>query len=144
MMRKSLLLTFWMLVGIFFVILSEFFVPAIRESFKGSLTFLLPPIIFSLLGMMLVFLTIKGEMRKILKRFLILTGVSAAGFFLSILLHNIFYALAVVTVQISVLNYLMRILHVGFFFISIFVCPLGFLIGMIGSIILFFKNYEKE
>jgi len=143
-MKKSLLLTFWMLVGVFFVILSEFFVPAIRESFKGSLLFLIPPIIFSLLGMMLVFLTIKGEMRKILKRFLILTGASAAGFFLSILLHNIFYALAVATVQISILNYLMKILHVGFFFISIFVCPLGFLTGMIGSIILFFKNYEKE
>ena len=143
-MKKSLLLTFWVLVGIFFVILSEFFVPAIRESFKGSLLFLLPPIIFSFLGMMLVFLTIKGEIKGILKKFLVLTGASAAGFFISILLHNIFYALAVVTAQISTLNYLMRILHVGFFFVSLFVCPLGFLIGMVGSIILLVKSYEKE
>lgn len=46
-MKKSLIpITFWTLVGIFLVIVSEFFIPVVRNFFKGSLLFLLPALVF--------------------------------------------------------------------------------------------------
>ena len=139
-MAKSLILIFWALIGAFLLIVSEFFIPAVRELFRGSLVFLLPFIIFSLLGIALICLTLKGKIGGALKKFLILTGASAAGFFVSTLLHNVFYGLGVITGHITILNYLMEILHVAFFIVAIFVCPLGFLIGVVGSIVMFVKR----
>ena len=139
-MKKSLITTFWTLVGMFIVILCQFFVPAVTELFRGSLFFLLPFVIFSLLGGLLIFLTRKEKIEGKLKKLLILTGASAAGFFIFVLLHNVFYALNVVTSNITILRYLTEVLHVTFFLVAIFVCPLGFLIGALGSIIILVKR----
>jgi len=88
-MKKFLIPTiFWSLIGIFILIISVFFIPAVRELFRGSPLFLLPFIIFSLLGAILIFLTLKGKVEGVLKKFLMLTGVSSTGFFVSIFLHN--------------------------------------------------------
>ena len=139
-MKKSLIpATFYTLIGVFLVIASIFFIPAVTELIKGPL-FLLPFFVFSLLGAALIFLTIKGKVKGKLKKFLILTGASAAGFFVSILLHNFLYALAVITSHIVVLKYFFEFLHATFFIIAIFVCPPGFLIGVVGSIVLFIKK----
>lgn len=143
-MKKSLIpATFYALIGVFLVILSMFFVPPVRELIKGPLLFLLPFIIFSLLGAALIFLTKKGKVKGKLRKFLILTGVSAAGFFVSIFLHNFLYALAIVASNIVILKYLFEFLHVTFFIIATLVCPLGFLIGAVGSIVLLFKKGKK-
>ena len=91
-----------------------------------------------------MFLTLKGKVEGVLKKFLVLTGASSAGFFLSVFLHNAFYALAVVTNNIVVLKYLMVAFNITFFIIAIFVCPLGFLIGAVGSIILFIKSTSRH
>ena len=139
-MKKSLITTFWALMVMFIVILCQFFVPAFTDLFRGSLLFLSPFLIFSLLGGLLIFLTRKEEIEGKLKKLLILTGASAAGFFVFVLLHNLFYAFGVIASSIAILRYLMEILHVTFFLIAIFVCPLGFLIGAIGSIIILVKK----
>jgi len=144
-MKKSLTATFWALVVNFLLIVSEFLIPAVRELFRGSLLFLLPFVIFSLLGVVLIFLAIKeGAADRKRKKFLMLTGASAAGFFLSVLLHNAFYGLAVITDHITILRYLMEVLHVAFFLIAIFVCPIGFLIGAVGTIVLLNVNRDSH
>lgn len=120
-----------------------FFIPGVEEVFQGP-QFLVPPIIFSLLGGVLIFLTTKEKVKGILRKFLILTGSSAAGFFVGVLLHNLFYAAAVLTNHILVLRYLFEILHTIFFFIAIPLCPLGFLIGVLGSVTLFVKKRKKK
>ncbi len=140
MMKKSLIITFWVLIGSFLFVIGQFFIPAVTELFRGSLFFLLPFVIFSLLGGLLIFLTLKEKIEEKLKKLLILTGASAAGFFVFVLLHNVFYALGVIASSIAILRYLMEILHVTFFLIAIFICPLGFLIGAIGSIIVLVKR----
>lgn len=142
-MKKSLISTFWALIGIFLVIASEFLIPVVRELFRGSFLFLLPSVIFSLLGVALIFLALKEKVERGLKKFLILTGASSTGFFVSIFLHNAFYALGTITSHITVLNYLMEILHIVFFILAIFVCPLTFLIGVVGTIVLFVKKRKK-
>jgi len=140
-MKKFLIpATFWVLMGVFFVILGEFFIPAVRDFFKGSILFLLPIAIFFLLGIVLIFLTIKGETRKPLRKFLILTGLSSSGFFVSILLHNFIYGLFI---YLFGSDFWQRI-GLGdepiFFIIAIIICPIGFLIGIIGSIVMFVKK----
>jgi len=142
-MKKSLTITFWALVGFFLFILSEFFIPVVRDLFKGSELFLLPFIIFSLLGIVLIFLTLKRKIKGTLRKLLLLTGASAAGFFIFVFLHNAFYALGIVTSHIAALNYLMKVLHVVFFIIAIFVCPLGFLIGTVSVIVIVTRRRDR-
>lgn len=138
--RKAMYVIFYALIVVSVMLATQFFVPVIQEFFTGSL-FLLLPIIFFLLGAALLFLTLKGKLKKgILKKFLILTGASSTGFFVSIFLHNMFYALNTITSHIIVLKYLTEVIHVGFFIIAIPVCPIGFLVGIIGSIVLIIKK----
>ncbi|MFH1352423.1 MAG: hypothetical protein ABIH68_02485 [bacterium] len=80
--KKSLILILWGLSGIFPVIVCEFFCPAVREMFKGSLLFLLPVIVFSLLGAALILLTVKQRVEGTLKTFLILTGATGSAILL--------------------------------------------------------------
>ena len=139
--KKSLLpATFYALIGVFVVIICIFFVPPVTEFVQGPLLFLSPFIIFSLLGAFLIFLTVKSKVKGKHRKLLMLTGISAAGFFVSILLHNLLYALAIVANHIVVLRYAFEFLHVVFFILAIVVCPLGYLIGTIGSIKFFIKE----
>ena len=139
-MKKSLKLIFWTLVGVFLLIVSEFFIPAVKELFRGSLLFLFPLAIFFLLGIVLLFLTLKQKVRGALKWFLILTGASAGGFFVSILLHNLVYGIFIYFFGSDFWNKVGLGDEPFFFFIAIFVCPIGFLIGVVGSIVLFVKK----
>jgi len=78
------------------------------------------------------------------RKFLILTGISVLGFFVSVLLHNFLYGAAVLTSQIAILHYLFEVLHVVFFLIAIFVCPAAFLISIVGSVVLFIKEKRRK
>lgn len=71
---------FWALVGIFVVIVSVFFIPAARELLMGFLFIIISGAAFFLLGVALIILTVKEKVRGTLKKFLLLTGASAAGF----------------------------------------------------------------
>jgi len=143
-MRKSLIpIIFWALIGVFLFIASQLFIPMARELVRGPVIFLLPFFLFFLLGIILIFLVLKQKVEKSLKRFLILTGGSATGFFLFVLLHNFFYGLGIITSQIPVLSLIMEILHTVSFIIATLVCPLGFVIGAIGTIVMFIKKKEN-
>jgi len=134
---------FWALVGVFIVIASVLFIPALRElliGFRFFLFIIVSGSIFFLLGVVLIFLTVKGKVGGILKKFLLLTGASAVGFFISVFLHNAFYALAIMTSHIAALSHAMEVFHVVFFIVAIFICPIGFLVGVVGSIVLAIKQ----
>ena len=77
------------------------------------------------------------------KKFLILLGASFAGFFLFAFLHNVFYGLGEVTSQITALSSLLEFFNVIFFIIAIFLCPVGFLVGAGGNIVLFIKRRRR-
>lgn len=139
-LRQSTIVTFWMLVGIFLVFLCQLFIPVFRDLFKGSELFLIPMAVFCLLGLVLLILSVREKVEGKLRKFLILTGASAVGLFIFVVLHNVFYALSTITGEIFVLNYLIESLHVAFFLMAIPVCPIGFLMGVMGSIILLIKK----
>jgi hypothetical protein len=92
------------------------------------------------LGALLVYLTFKSRVKGKLKVFLLILGFSSAGFLVFSVLHNFFYALAIVSENIIVLKYIFEFLHVASFLISIVGCPIGFIIGAIGGIALFLRK----
>jgi len=133
---KLLKIVFSLFILNFLVILFGIF---LTEWLMGKLFF--PPIImFFLLGLFLIILTLKQKIKGKLKIFLLLSGISAVVFLVSIILHNLFYALAILSEDILILKYLFEVLHIAFFFIGIPICPILFLIGIIGSLILFLRG----
>ena len=143
MKRKLSWLVFWALVAIFVVIVSVFVVAQLVPAFRGQLFLwflIISGAAFVSLGVALIVLTVKEKVPGVLKKFLILTGASAAGFFISFLLHNFIYG---VCIHFFGADFWDRI-GLGdepfFFFMAIFVCPIGFLVGVVGSIVLAIKS----
>jgi len=133
----SMLITvFWIFIATFVLFVSG---AIIGEWLKGPY-FLSVMAAFFLLGGALIFFTLKEKVEGMLKKFLILAGGSAVLFFVSVVLHNLFYALGTVIGHITLLKYLVEIIHVAFFLIAVIACPIGFLVGVVGSIVLFVKG----
>ncbi|MCD4705498.1 hypothetical protein K8R61_00265 [bacterium] len=143
-MDKNIKITYWLLIINFLFLLSVFFIPVIGNLFKGSILFLIPFITFCLLGFVLTILTAKSEIKGKLRKFLLLTGVSSAGMLVSILLHNFIYGLFIFLFGENVWGPSGAGDEPVFFIIAIIICPIGFLIGAIGSGILFIKKTRTE
>jgi hypothetical protein len=67
------------------------------------------------------------------KSFLLLFALSALGFVVFAILHNVFYAIGE-SVDIAWVQALMEALSVGAFLIAILLCPAGILVGLVGWI----------
>jgi hypothetical protein len=93
------------------------------------LVFIIFPAWFIFLGLSvtLIVLTVKKKVAGKLKKFLLLTGASAAGLPVFAVLHNVVGAL-------------LNLEEPVFFILATMVCPLGFLVGAVGTIILGLKN----
>jgi len=131
---------FWALVGVFVVIASVFLIPAARELLMGFAFLIALGIVFFSLGVALIFLTVREKVRGKLKKFFILTGASSTGFFVSFLLHNAIYGLLIYWFGADFWN--------GgdepfFFVMAVFVCPVGFLVGVVGSIVIAIKESRR-
>ncbi len=120
---------FWALVGTFIAIASVFLIPALRELLMGFPFLIIPGVVFLLLGGALIFLTVKEKVGGLAGKFLILTGASSAGFIISALLHNAVYGLLIYFFGVDFDEPV-------FFIMATIVCPIGFLVGAVGSIIL--------
>ncbi len=131
---------FWFLLAVFILVVSEIMVSAVTELFEGSILFLLPLFVLFILGLALVLSVLKEKVEGPLRKFLLLTGASALGFFAGAFLHNFFYALAELSAGITALNYIFQGLHVFFFFVAVPISPIGFLVGIVGSILLIYKS----
>jgi O-antigen ligase len=142
---KSIKTIFWVLVGIFVLLLAYFLIPAFQDRVSFIASSLI--ILLFLLGGALFFMVWRSDIQGALRKFLLLTGASALGFLISVFLHNAFYALGVVTNSFNevfslmgIIHYIMEGLHVVFFLIAIPVCPIVFLIGVVGSIVFLLKK----
>ena len=138
-MNKKIKTIFWLLVSVFIIILSYFVIPFEHEIKRALFTYLaiLGFILFSL-GGLLVYCVIKSKIKGKLKLFLILTGIAPIIALISVLLHNLVYGLMI---YLFGQNFWGGTGDEAFFFIiALFVCPIIFLVGMIGSIIMFNKK----
>ena len=64
---------------------------------------------------------------KMLKTFLLVAGISLGVFIISVFLHN-------------AIGGLFEIEEPVFFFISVFIAPLGFVVGIVGSLVIFIQG----
>ena len=133
---SAALIIFWALVIVGLFILGQLFIPAIRNLLGGSLLFLLPSVLFSLLGLALIIVVMKQKTGGPLKKFLLLTGISSLGFFVSIFLHNLIYALFVYWLGTDFWERIGLGDEPLFFILATLVCPILFLVGVVGSLIL--------
>src|SRR6056297_509239 len=136
---KKIILTFFLLLLSFLFIIGEMFIPFIGENL-GGFFFLAPMLLFCLLGVVLLLLTLRQKIEGKLKIAFLLTSSSAVGFFIFVILHNLFYALSQIVKEILVLNYLAEALHAIFFLIAVIVCPVGFIAGSTTIIIFLLRN----
>ena len=137
---------FWALVGIFVVIASIFFIAAFIPAFRGAIFLWFITIsgaVFTLLGVALIFLTVKEKVGGTLKKFLILTGASSAGVFVSVSLHNVIYGLFILWFGVGFWDRIGVGDEPFFFIMATLVCPIGFLVGAVGSIVLAIKRFRR-
>ena len=130
---------FWALVGVFVVIVSILFIPAFRESL-GFPFLAASGAVFFLLGVALIVLTVKEKVVGKPKKFLLLTGASSAGVLVSALLHNAVYGLFIHFFGADFWDRVGMGDEPFFFILAIVICPLGFLVGLVGSVVLFIKG----
>ena len=137
MNRKLSWPIFWALIGVFVVSGIVILVPAVRELLVGLIFIVTAGAIFALLGVALIVFTLREKVEGLLKKFLFLTGASSAGLLVSVLLHNAIYGLFIYFFGEDFWN--------GgdepfFFIMAVIVCPIGFLVGAVGSIVLHYKK----
>jgi len=136
---KLLRSVFWALVGVFVVMVCIFAIPAARELLMGLPFIVVSGAVFGLLGIALIVFTVKQRMGGLVEKFLLLTGASAVGIPASIFLHNAVYGLFIHWFGADFWN--------GgdepfFFVMAVIVCPLGFLVGVVGNIVLAVKHRQ--
>ena len=135
MQGKLIWSIFWALVGVFVIVVSMIFIPPVMRLLMpfGFLPAIFLPaiVVFVLLGAALLFLTVKTKVGGMLKKFLLLTGASAVGLPVFVLWHN-------------VVSGLFNIEEPVFFIMAIFVCPIGFLVGAVGTIVLAIKSKQVK
>jgi len=138
---RAVIALFWALFAFFILIIASMQATPLFLIFRYA-GFIMPIIvvIFFLVSIAFLVLAIRQKLEKLFKRFLILTGASAVGIPVSILLHGAVFALFI---KLFGENFWERT-GIGdepfFFILAVIVCPIAFLVGAIGSIVLFVKR----
>jgi hypothetical protein len=142
---------FWAVLGAFILVFITIFVmnPPIRTILNDlypdetvaavvSIFFPLSVLLFLALGLALLILTIRARARldRPLKRFLLLTSSSAVGVFASILLHGVVYGLFILLFGEDFWSKTGLEDEPFFFIMGLFVCPIAYLVGTVGSIVI--------
>ena len=159
MINKSISSVFWALLGSFILVFAGIFVmnPPIRTILNDlfpdetiavvvSIFFRLSGLLFFALGLVLLVLTIRARARmdRLVKRFLLLTSSSAVGVFAGILLHGIIYGLFILIFGDDFWSRIGLEDEPAFFIMGLMVCPIAYLVGTIGSIILMFCKRKND
>ena len=121
---------FWASAAVFIAMVCIMFVRSIRKllmpyGFFGVIAVLM------ILGVILIVLTIQKEVEGTSKVLLLLTGASAVGMSIFSILHNLVTAMFIKFFKVST-NFDEPV----FFILTTVVCPLGFLVGAVGTIVL--------
>jgi hypothetical protein len=136
MKDKSIRAIFWVMVAFFIFIIGTMFVGVRLAEGLSVINLFLPLVfIFTILGITLLVLTVKKKVIGISKIFLLLTGAAAVGLPVFVILHNLVTALI-----ISLFNLSPDFDEPVFFILATIICPLGFLAGAVGTIVLTIKN----
>jgi hypothetical protein len=126
---------FWALVAVFVISVCMIFIRPISRLYFGEdnpklmgfIFFISAGVFLLCLGVTLLVLTIKRKTSGLRKNFLLLVGASAAALPVFVILHNL-------------VSGLFGIEEAVFFILATLVCPIGFLVGAVSTIIIAAKN----
>jgi hypothetical protein len=150
---------FWSLLGSFILVFISINVmnPPIRTilndlypyeivAFAVSTFFQFSGLLFFVLGLTLLILTVRARARldRPLKRFLLVTSSSAMGVFVSLLLHGVVFGLLILLFGEDFWSRTGLEDEPFLFIMGLFVCPVAYLVGTIGSIALMFRRKKQE
>jgi hypothetical protein len=135
MKEKAIWPVFWALVGVpvlIVVVLVGTRFPPFGQLVGGFAINIVPVVgfVFLGLGITLIILTLKVGIGGMLQKFLLLTGASAVGLPVFGIFHNVVSAIFNTEEPV-------------FFILAIVVCPIGFLVGVIVSIVLAIKRNRQ-
>lgn len=133
----STLVIFWLIFAFFILnALSMYAMPLFGPI--NQFMFIPLMVILPLLGIALIVLVSRAKFQKTAKTFFILTGSAAIGISVFAVLHNILFALLI---KLFGEDFGARMGDEPVFFIlATIVCPIAFLVGIIGSIVLIAKK----
>ena len=139
MKGKLIWSVFWALIVVFVIFIGMIFTPPVNDLLFGEYNPTLLGYIFvssggvvlTGLGVTLLVLTAKTKVERRLKKFLLLTEASFVGLPVFGILHN-------------AVSGLTNFEEPVFFILAIIVCPVGFLVGVIGSIVLRVKKSRAD
>jgi hypothetical protein len=109
-----------------------------------SIFFPLSGLLFFALGLALLILIVRARLDRLLKRFLLVTSSSAVGVFVSILLHGVVFGLLILVFGEDFWTRTGLEDEPFFFILGLMVCPLAYLVGTIGSIVLMFRKKKND
>lgn len=92
----------------------------------------------------MIITTYKEKISGKRKFFLLLSGFSSAGFLLDVVLHNLLYALGTITENFAILNKIINFFEVAFFLAATIICPVGLMVGIVGTLIVFKKSQPEK
>ncbi|KPJ85601.1 hypothetical protein AMJ57_02475 [Parcubacteria bacterium SG8_24] len=139
-MTRPTLLSFGATIAGFLLVLAMMFIPAVGEPFQGSEIFLVPFAAFFVFGLLLTVSAFRERPKGRTRAYLLLTGLSAAGIFVGIILHNLVYALFILLGGEDFWERTGLGDEPVFFLMSMLVLPVTFVIGATGSLIRLWKR----
>ncbi|MCK4829473.1 hypothetical protein KA005_77830 [bacterium] len=96
------------------------------------------------IGVGLIVTTYREKITGKRKFYLLSSGFSSAGFLLGVVLHNLLYALGTITENLVIVNKIINFFGVAFFLAATIICPIGFIVGMVGTLIILKKSQSEK
>lgn len=134
---RGLRILFWALVAAFALTVLTMLLP---DMLRFRFVFLPLMALCFLLGLALLILAVRWRQVGLLRTFWILVGASTTGFGAGSVLHNAFYGLGTVTGDWPILHAAMQGLEVAFFVLAVLICPIAFLVGTIGAVVVIVRR----
>ncbi|MBD3252145.1 hypothetical protein GF386_00245 [Candidatus Pacearchaeota archaeon] len=135
---KNIEIIFYTLLTVFVLLLLYFVVPTEvstkRALFPAAAVLV---IAFFIFGILLTVFVFKSKIKGKLKIYLLLTGFSAIGFLVFVLLHNFIYGFFI---YLFGENFWRGGDEAFFLILAVIVCPILFLVGVVGSLVLLLKK----
>ena len=133
----STVVIFWIVFAFFILMVSGMYF-GMYLPFSNFFVGMPLRVVLSLSGIALIILAARARFTKISKAFFVLTGSAALGIGLSIILHNLVFALLIKLFGEGIWSGMGD--EPVFFILATIVCPLALLVGAIGSMVFIAKK----
>ncbi len=137
-------LCFWALLVVVIIIAALICIRVESSVLRVDALFFASGIALLVVGGALVFFTVKEKTRGRLRILLILTGASAVGTTVGVILHNAVYGILIFLFGAGIWERIGVPDEPVFFVLALIVCPIGFLIGSIGTIVYSLKHRHQQ